>query len=225
MNYRVFPLLLVTFITANATSIIISTPQTSYNVRDSIPLSVAISNVVDLFAFQFDLVLDAGYLQAQSVSEQGYFLLNGVAFSGGSINNSGAAIYDIADSLSGTGPGFTGNTLLATVIFNALVPGTVSINPANVVLLDNNLANIKTNSSGATLNIVSSAVPEPSSLSLTTLACALCFSIYGCLARRTFLRPPPNSCSLTHFAGEHEGVNSPSDIDQASLRRTDSALG
>jgi hypothetical protein len=87
-----------------------------------------------------------------------------VSFSSGTIDNAAGTISFIADSLSGPGPGLTGGTLLATAIFKALSPGTTSVSPINLVLLDSNFSDIAGNTAAASVSVSGvTASPEPSS--------------------------------------------------------------
>lgn len=154
---------------AQAATITSSTPQSSYNANEAIPVDVSISNVTDLYAFQFDLAFDPAVLSAQSVSEDGYFSSNGVAFLPGTVDNTAGTISFIADTLSGSGPGFTGSTQLATITFTALADGITSISPTELILLDSTLSEISAGTAAATVNVLGTApVPEPTSLGLVS---------------------------------------------------------
>ncbi len=150
---------------AHAANITATVQQASYSTEDLIPVGISVSNISDLYAFQFDLSFDPAVLSAQLVTEAGYFLSNGVSFSPGAIDNTTGTISFIADTLSGSGPGFSGQTSLGTVTFMAVGPGIASVAPMNVVLLDGNLSEIPAAASGAQVNVSGATItPEPSSL-------------------------------------------------------------
>lgn len=121
---------------------------------ETFSLDVHITNVVDLFAFQFDLVFDPTVLVAVNVIEGAFFVGCGPAFCFFSINNPDGIT--VTNTLPGPGPGATGSGLLATVDFLAQAPGSSAVELANVLLLDSNLNPI-------------SAVPEPSTIVLLSI--------------------------------------------------------
>lgn len=144
---------------------VLSISPTSMDVLpgDAFSLNVEISDVIDLYAFQFDLTFDPALLAATAVAE-GPFLLNGGStfFIPGVIDNLGGSIVSTADTLLGSVPGVTGSGTLATFSFDALVPGTSPIFLANVFLLDSSLNPIDFSVSDGSVNIVDvNVVPEP----------------------------------------------------------------
>ena len=100
-NLRI-PLLIATgCLSAAASTIQVQTPGT-------VPVNSTFSNVniivtpaagESLTGFQFDLIFPS-FLQANFVSEQGYFLANGVFFSAGTIDNTALNITGISDALT-----------------------------------------------------------------------------------------------------------------------------
>lgn len=131
------------------------------------------SNVSDLFSFQFDLSFDPTILELQSISE-GSFLpgAGSTFFLPGTIDNTAGTATFTADSLVGAIPGASGDGTLAIFSFEALAAGTSPLTLSNVVLQDSNLADIAFN---ATNGQVISAVPEPRLLPVlgVMLACTL----------------------------------------------------
>jgi hypothetical protein len=113
----------------------------------SLTLDVAITNVTDLFSFQFDLAFDPALLSAVSIVE-GPFLPTGGStfFIPGTINNTTGTITGTiiatADTLTGAIPGVSGSGIIATVSFQALARGTSPLTLSNVILLDSSLAEI-----------------------------------------------------------------------------------
>lgn len=188
----ILPLALAGVIAYGATVTAV-TPQPSYSVGASVPVEISISNVSDLYAFQLDLSFNPAALSAQSIAEGGYFLSNGVSFSPGTIDNTVGTISFIADSLSGPGPGFTGDTLLATAMFTAVASGSTSVSPINLVLLDSNLSIIAANTSSASVTVTDT--PEPASMWL--LGSGLCASLIAFRARR-YSGARPVSCVMLH---------------------------
>jgi Cohesin domain len=173
----ILPLILSGVIVFGATVTAV-TPQPFFKTGASVPIDISISNVSDLFAFQFDLSFDPSVLSAESVAEGPYFVSNGVSFSSGTIDNSAGTITFIADTLGGSGPGFFGSTLLATATFKALAAGSTDVSPINLVLLDSSLSDIAANTSATPVTITST--PEPASMWL--LGGGLCAGFISGLA-------------------------------------------
>ena len=142
----------------------------------SFALDVDISDVADLYAFQFDLGFDPTVLSGISVSE-GAFLPSGgtTFFIAGTIDNVGGTIAFNADSLIGAIPGVTGSGTLATVEFSALGGGSSQVDISNVTLLDLNLDTIAADTVGGVVNV--SAVPEPGTMSLLLIASLAAFGL------------------------------------------------
>lgn len=167
-------------ISASAATVVASVPQPMYQAGDLIPVSLSINSVTDLYAFQVDLTFDPLQLSAQSVTEGGYFAANGVGFGPATIDNTAGTISYIADSLSGTGPGFTGATTLATIDFMAKGAGHGMVSPVNITLLDSSLNTIAETSTAATVNVAALA-PEPGQLGMWMLGAMV---LWGAVQRR-----------------------------------------
>ena len=121
-------------------------------------IAVELSDVNDLYAFQFDVQYDPGIIAAVSVSP-GTFL-NGVSFFPGFIDNTLGVVTFVADSISGPGAGVSGTGLLASIVLSGNGPGTAQINVVNAILLDSLLSDIfLSGSNGASVSVV---IPEPS---------------------------------------------------------------
>ncbi len=145
---------------------------------DTVTLDIDISNVSDLYAFQFDLGFDPSVLSATAITE-GAFLPGGgsTLFIPGTIDNVVGTIAFTADTLISLLPGVTGSGTLATVQFNASALGTSAITLSNVFLLDSNLNPIDSNVSGGTAHINAAAVPEPSGWA-TLVAAFACLAMF-----------------------------------------------
>jgi hypothetical protein len=140
----------------------------------SFSLEVAISNVADLYAFQFNLAFNPLVLSATDVTE-GPFLPSGgtTVFIPGMIDNAGGTISSIANSLIGLIPGVSGTGTLATVDFDTSALGTSSIILSNVRLLESNFEVITSNIVNGSVSVV----PEPTALLLLATAVAGFLSI------------------------------------------------
>ena len=184
MFWKVFGLLLVGLATQAAT-LTATSGQNSYSVGDRVSVDFTVSNVTDLYAFQFDVSFDPGVLSAQTVAEAGYFLSNGVSFSPGSIDNTAGRIRFLADALSGSSPTVNGSTTLVSVTLAAIGSGTTNVAPTNLILLNSQLSDISANAVGASLQVSEvTAVPEANSyefigIGLLVLAAARRVASFG----------------------------------------------
>ena len=142
----------------------IQTRDSTPNVGSSFDVFVDISNVNDLFAFQFDISFNPAVISAVSVTE-GTFLPSGGAtsFFAGSIDNINGSISFTADSLTGAIPGVTGDGTLTDITFQALSGSISPIDLSNILLLDSMLSDVAFSSTGDTVSPISS-VPEPSTM-------------------------------------------------------------
>jgi general secretion pathway protein D len=139
-------------------------------VGSSFDVTVNISSVTDLFAFQFDILFDPTILSATAITE-GSFLPSGgtTFFIPGTIDNTAGTIVLTADSLIALA-GVSGDGDLATFTFSALAKGTSALSLANVELLDSELLNIEFASSGTSVSPGQvSTVPEANSAILLSL--------------------------------------------------------
>ncbi len=127
----------------------------------SFSLDVSITDILDLYAFQFDLAFDPAILAAGSITE-GSFLPTGGAtfFIPGAIDNTGGTITFTADTLLSPIPGVNGDGTIAIVSFQALALGSSAITLSNVILLDSQSAEITASLTDGTVNVT--AIPEPS---------------------------------------------------------------
>ena len=171
---------------ASATPILSIDPtSTTVNVGDSVVLEIKIGDVVDLFAFSFDLVFDQTILSFQSITE-GAFLTSG---GDPTFFISGTVFPPDSGTVSGTGnvvlgPGVSGSGTLAIATFLAQMAGTSSITFQDPVFVDSNNALIAFDpiNSGSVEVIGVFAVPdEPSGMIL--LASALALAACRCFTR------------------------------------------
>lgn len=148
--------------------LVIQPATTTVNTTQTFSLDVAVINVTDLYAFQFDLGFDPNVLSVTNVGE-GPFLPSGGStfFIPGTIDNVGGTVSFNADTLEGPIPGVTGNGVLVTFDFTPVTAGTSTVSIFNVILLDSSGAGINTNTQDGTVTVsATSAIPEPSSLLL-----------------------------------------------------------
>ena len=123
-------------------------------------LSVDISGASDLYGYQFDLGFDPTVLAATSVSE-GAFLGTGgpTIFIPGTIDNVGGSITANADILNGAVSGVDGAGDLLDVTFQALAPGSSSVQIFNLIALDSFGLGLTFDTNSSTVTV--GATPEP----------------------------------------------------------------
>ncbi len=151
--------------TPAAADVVVQPATTTVNISQMFSLDVAITNVTDLYAFQFDLGFDPSVLSVTNVWE-GPFLPSGgpTFFIPGVIDNVGGTVSFNADTLESAIAGVTGSGVLLTFDFTPVAAGTSTVSIFNVILLDSNGAGIDMPNQDGTVTV--SATPEPSSLLL-----------------------------------------------------------
>ena len=132
-------------------------------VGSSFDVSVDISSVTDLYAFQFDISFDPTILSGTSVTEGAFLPAGGATFFiPGSIDNIGGSISFTADTLLTAVSGVSGSGTLADLQFQALTVGTSPINLSHIILLASNLDDILFHIADGSVSVV----PEPSTMLL-----------------------------------------------------------
>jgi hypothetical protein len=150
---------------AYQTALTIDPASSTANVGNSLTLDVDISNVTNLYAFQFDLSFAPGTLSSVSIVEGSFLPTVGATFFvPGTIDNVGGTVASTADTLLGPGPGVNGGGTLAILTLTGLVPGTSSIGLSNVMLLNSSLGPISTSLQNGSVMVSGMApTPEPNS--------------------------------------------------------------
>lgn len=128
---------------ALGTTIQIDPSVLSVTQSQAFTVDVAITDAVDLYAYQFDVSFEPALMEAYDITE-GAFLSGGGAtnFLAGTIDNTAGTITFTADTLQGLVSGVTGSGILASISFNALDLGLSAITLSNIQLLDSNLDDI-----------------------------------------------------------------------------------
>jgi len=145
----------------------IQPPVSAVDVGSFFDVFVDVSSVTDLYAFQFDIGFNPAIISAISLTE-GPFLPSGgtTLFFPGVIDNAAGTITFTADTLIGAIPGVSGSGSIADIQFQALALGTSPIGLSNVLLLDSSLSDIAFNTANASVDVSSTAVPEPTTILL-----------------------------------------------------------
>lgn len=145
------------------------------NVGGQIMVTVSITDISDLFAYQFSLNFDTSKLLLNHV-DAGSFLAGAgsTVFDGGTIDNGSGTLSFLYESLIGAVPGASGSGLLATLYFDVVGAGTSGLFFSDVLFLDAALADIGVEA----LPGFVTTVPEP------TTALLFGLGIAGLLAAR-----------------------------------------
>lgn len=162
---------------AAAAPILSLTPSsTSVGVGETFSIDVNVSDVVDLYGFQFDFNFDQSLLSPLGVTE-GSFLSKGVSgstdFMAGFDNGTGTIEFTLG-YLLGAVPGISGSGTLATLAFVAMAPGNTVFSLSGLILLDSQLGEFQDAATinGAAVDINASAVPETASTATLMLMAA-----------------------------------------------------
>jgi hypothetical protein len=127
------------------------TPGTSFDI------DISVSDVADLYAFQFSVAYNPDVLSPVTVLPGD---LLGTSFFPGTLDETTGLISFISDTLTGPGPGVTGSGSLATLRFLASANGSSALPVSDVILLDSVAGEIPVTVANGAVNVV----PEPSSL-------------------------------------------------------------
>jgi hypothetical protein len=181
------PLNAVTTVNAELTRVFVDpSSQTVNNVGDTFTVNISITNVFNLYAYQFKLYYNSTVMNGTQVEEGSFLKNSGQTFF--LINNftdqydSGRGIVYVTCTLTGPLQGANGNGVLATITFKSLT--TANSNPlhlAEVLLYDSNVSPIPYEVVDGTVTII----PEFTSLiGLLTLIIA---SLLSALIRNKLL--------------------------------------
>lgn len=162
-----------TFITSNiasATFLSLVSDNNNPNLGSSLNMSLNLTDVTDLYAYQFDVIFNPLLLQASSINEGNFLSGTGSTFFlPGAIDNVSGTISFTANSLISEVNGASGSGNLGFISFDTVGTGFASVELANIILLDSNLNDIAYSSSGVAINIhdnTNNPVPEPSTILL-----------------------------------------------------------
>jgi Cohesin domain len=152
-------LLLVASTSLSASAISVEPATLVVTPGQSFTLSVEISGITDLYGYQFDLGFNSSVLEATSVTE-GAFLSTGgsTIFLPGAIDNVGGSITSNADILNGAVSGVNGSGDLLDVTFQALAPGSSSVQVFNLIALNSFGQGLTVTTAGSTVSV---STPEP----------------------------------------------------------------
>lgn len=143
---------------ADPTVTLVATPSPVVQ-GGSVDIQVLISDVTDLYSFNFSLSFDSSLLQVTSVTA-GSFLGGGPAF-GDMTDNVAGSTY-VYNSLRSVPTGVSGSGTLAVIHLNAIGTGTSALTFAasDTLFVNSNIDVINTQTVNGSLQVT--AVPEPS---------------------------------------------------------------
>jgi general secretion pathway protein D len=145
-----------------AASIFIGPASSTTFVAGTVNVAVQVTNVTDLYAYQFDVSFDPAVLSTAAITEGGFLPSGGsTLFLPGALDNLSGTLTLTAGFLEGPVPGVSGSGTLATLLFTGVGLGTSPLTLSNVVLLDSAGRDI---AATASQNGSVTVVPEPASL-------------------------------------------------------------
>lgn len=148
---------------ASAATVVIEPAVSVTSAGSSVTVAVQVTNVVDLYAYQFDVSFNPTVLSAADITE-GAFLPGGGStfFLPGTIDNVAGTVTFIGGSLEGPSPGVSGSGTVVNLMFNGSGFGASSVSLSNVLLLDSVAADIAADIQDGSVMVV----PEPGSVML-----------------------------------------------------------
>jgi hypothetical protein len=176
MNLRVLGVVLVVVLSLGVPSglfadSLVGAGSGSVNLGNIFSIPVSISNVSDLYAFQFDLSFDPAVLELLGITEGAFLPTAGAtSFSPGAIDNLAGTATFTADSVVGPVPGASGSGDLAWFEFKAIGFVSSNLTLSNVILLDSSLTDIAFTTQDGKVDVLSEVVPEPATLPLVGAA-------------------------------------------------------
>lgn len=145
---------------------LVATPDPVHQ-GQGVDVSVMVSNVSDLYGYNFSLSFDASLLQAASFTEGSFLSAGGSTyFDVVGFDNTAGMISFVYGGIGTPGAGVSGSGTLATLHFNAIGTGTSAL---NFIAADTTLVNSSIDPSNSTITAtlvnntlaVAAPVPEP----------------------------------------------------------------
>ena len=152
---------------ASAATIRIDPVSSTTSPGGAVDVNVSITDVTDLYAYQFDVTFNPVVVSAASVTEGSFLAAGGSTFFvPGSIDNTLGTIAFTANTLLGPVPGVSGSGTLATLRLTGIRLGVSPLTLSNIVLLDSMSGDI----AATVQNGSATVVPEPGNLTIVLLA-------------------------------------------------------
>ena len=138
---------------------VVATPDPAV-AGSTVDLSVLVSDIADLYTYQFTLTFDSSLLRATGVAEGAFLGSAGATFGDtGLIDNTNGTISFLFNTLIGPVAGASGGGSLAHITFEALGAGSSALIFSDVMFLDSGSLDIAVDVDAGQLDVV--AVPEP----------------------------------------------------------------
>jgi len=156
---------------------ILSTVATKSGDGSTVSVAVMISNIADLYGYQFSLGFAPGLLKATGYAAGDFLGDAGTAMQDvAELDNASGLVSYAFGSLFSAVPGISGSGLLATISFSVLGAGESPLSFSDVLFLDSNLNDIAVTALDTAVQTGGgnggSDVPEPGSLALLALGAA-----------------------------------------------------
>jgi len=149
---------------AGAQVTLVATPNPATQ-GSTVDVDVLISQVTDLYAYQFSISFNPTLLQVSGLAMGSFLSAGGATFSNtGTIDNTAGTVTFVYNSLVGALPGVSGSGTLLTLHLNAIGTGTSALGfvPDDTLFVDSNITPIGLTTVDSSLQ-VAAAVPEPES--------------------------------------------------------------
>ena len=149
---------------AGAQVTLVATPNPATQ-GSTVDVDVLISQVTDLYAYQFSISFNPTLLQVSGLAMGSFLSVGGATFSNtGTIDNTAGTVTFVYNSLVGALPGVSGSGTLLTLHLNAIGTGTSALGfvPDDTLFVDSNITPIGLTTVDSSLQ-VAAAVPEPES--------------------------------------------------------------
>jgi hypothetical protein len=116
-------------------TVAVSPPSITANVNQGFSIDVDVSNVLDLYGWEFKLGWNASILAEVSVNEGSFLNSSGNTFFTYYLNTTDEHLV-VDCTLEGQVPGISGNGTLATIVFYAMNAGQTALSLYDIVLYD-----------------------------------------------------------------------------------------
>lgn len=148
---------------ANAQAVLSVDPSVQATTNGSVvTVDVNVSNVNDLYGYQFDLGFNPSVLQAVSLSEGSFLATDGSTFFiPGAKDNLAGAVFATADTLLAPISGANGSGALAVFTFDAIGTGTSTFTIQNETLLNSDLNVISDRATTGFVTVKSPTIAAP----------------------------------------------------------------
>ena len=158
-------------------------------IGDELTVRVAVTDVVDLYAYQIDFGFDPTVLRFLGVSE-GNFLsdLGPTNFMDGMVDNTAGSVSYVANSMTGAVFGRSGSGVLLDFRLLATGGGLTTLRLPNVLFLNSSFEELALVSSPLDILIGPAAVPLPGTLLLLTAGLLAAYAIHGPRVARRWQR-------------------------------------